>query len=37
MRRHLFKQVKALLPAQVPVVLLGDGEFDGSEVIDWFQ
>jgi hypothetical protein len=34
---HLFKQVKALLPPEVPVVLLGDGEFDGSEVIDWFQ
>lgn len=34
---HLFQRVKALLPAGVPVVLLGDGEFDGSEVIDWFQ
>ena len=33
----LFKQVKALLPAGQPVVLLGDGEFDGSEVIDWFN
>jgi hypothetical protein len=37
MQLQLFKQVKALLPADVPVVLLGDGEFDGSEVIDWFQ
>jgi hypothetical protein len=34
---QLFKQVKALLPAEVPVVLVGDGEFDGSEVIDWFE
>ena len=33
----LFEQVKALLPADLPVVLLGDGEFDGSEVIDWFH
>ena len=37
MQLHLFKQIKALLPTDVPVVLLGDGEFDGSEVIDWFQ
>jgi hypothetical protein len=33
----LFKRVKALLPTEVPVVVLGDGEFDGSEVIDWFR
>jgi hypothetical protein len=33
----LFKRVKALLPAEMPVVVLGDGEFDGSEVIDWFR
>lgn len=33
----LFKQVKALLPTEVPVVLVGDGEFDGGEVVDWFQ
>jgi hypothetical protein len=33
----LFEQVKALLPPELPVVLLGDGEFDGSEVIDWFN
>ena len=32
----LFKRVKALLPADMPVVLLGDGEFDGSEVVAWF-
>ncbi len=32
----LFKQAKALLPADVPVVILGDGEFDGSEVVAWF-
>lgn len=34
---QLFKQVKALLPPDVAVVVVGDGEFDGSEVIDWFQ
>ncbi len=33
---ELFKRVKALLPADAPVVILGDGEFDGSEVIKWF-
>ena len=32
----LFKRVKALLPAAAPVVILGDGEFDGSEVVQWF-
>jgi hypothetical protein len=34
---ELFKRVKALLPAEAPVVVLGDGEFDGSEVIAWFN
>lgn len=34
---QLFRRVKTLLPAEVPVVLLGDGEFDGSAVIDWFE
>ena len=33
----LFKRVKALLPAQASVVLLGDAEFDGCEVIKWLQ
>ncbi len=33
---ELFKRVKALLPADVPVIILGDGEFDGSEVVEWF-
>jgi hypothetical protein len=33
----LFKRVKELLPEDVPVILLGDGEFDGSEVIEWFE
>ena len=33
----LFEQVKGLLPPDLPVVLLGDGEFDGSEVVDWFN
>jgi len=34
---QLFQRVKTLLPPDVPVVVVGDGEFDGSEVIDWFQ
>lgn len=33
----LFQNVKALLPPEIPVILLGDGEFDGSEVIEWFE
>lgn len=33
----LFKRVRELLPADVPVILLGDGEFDGSEVVEWFK
>ncbi len=33
----LFKRVKELLPTDVPVILLGDGEFDGSEVVEWFK
>jgi hypothetical protein len=33
----LFKTVKALLPTTRPVILLGDGEFDGSEVVTWFK
>jgi hypothetical protein len=33
----LFKAVKALLPEGGSVILLGDGEFDGSEVVAWFE
>lgn len=33
----LFKTVKALLPPTSPVILVGDGEFDGSEVVSWFK
>lgn len=33
----LFKRVKALLPAEAKVVLVGDAEFDGGEVINWLQ
>ena len=33
----LFQTVKALLPATSPVILLGDGEFDGSQVIAWLK
>jgi DDE family transposase len=33
----LFKTVQALLPPTSPVILVGDGEFDGSEVVTWFK
>lgn len=33
----LLEQVKRLLPDSAPVVLLGDGEFDASELINWLQ
>lgn len=33
----LFQTVKALLPPTSQVILLGDGEFDGSEVVAWFK
>jgi len=34
---ELFQTVKTLLPPTSQVILLGDGEFDGSEVITWFR
>lgn len=33
----LLQAVKALLPDQDEVILLGDGEFDGSEVVTWLE
>lgn len=33
----LFKTVKALLPPTSPVILVGDGEFDGTQVVSWFE
>jgi len=33
----LFRAVQGLLPPGSAVVLVGDGEFDGAEVVDWFQ
>jgi len=33
----LFQRVKNLLPETSSVIMLGDGEFDGSQVIDWFE
>lgn len=33
----LFKAVKALLPETSQVILLGDGEFDGSQLLAWFE
>ena len=34
---ELLNQVKALLPAGATVILTGDGEFDGTGVIEWVQ
>jgi len=33
----LLEAVKALLPDQRQVILLGDGEFDGSDVVTWLE
>jgi hypothetical protein len=34
---ELFRTVKTLLPTTSQVILVGDGEFDGSEVVAWFK
>lgn len=34
---ELLKQVKTLLPDDSPVVLVGDGEFDGAELLTWLR
>lgn len=33
----LMKTLKSLLPAEQAIILLGDGEFDGSELVTWFE
>jgi hypothetical protein len=33
----LLKTVKTLIPAERAVILLGDGEFDGSQVVTWLE
>ncbi len=33
----LFKTIKSLLPDNCQVVMLGDGEFDGSQVVEWLE
>ena len=33
----LLKRVQTLLPDDVSITLLGDGEFDGCEVVEWLQ
>jgi len=33
----LFKTAQELLPSDSQVMVLGDGEFDGSQVVQWFQ
>jgi hypothetical protein len=37
MQLGLFETVKSMLPADCPIILLGDGEFDGSQVVQWFE
>lgn len=34
---ELLKQVKTLLPDDTPVVLVGDGEFDGADLLNWLK
>ncbi|MCB7129425.1 MAG: IS4 family transposase [Candidatus Brocadiales bacterium] len=33
----LLKTVKSLIPADRGVILLGDGEFDGSQIVEWLD
>jgi hypothetical protein len=33
----LMKTLQSLLPTERAVILLGDGEFDGSELVTWFE
>lgn len=33
----LMKTLQCLLPPEQAVILLGDGEFDGSELVTWFE
>ena len=33
----LLQQVQALLPAEAQVILTGDGEFDGTDVVTWLE
>jgi hypothetical protein len=33
----LLKSLHALLPIEQAVIILGDGEFDGSELVAWFE
>lgn len=33
----LLEQVKTLLPDDTPVVLVGDGEFDGADLLNWLK
>lgn len=34
---ELLKQVKTLLPSDASAVLVGDGEFDGADLLNWFK
>jgi hypothetical protein len=34
---ELLKRLKTFLPDDTPVVLVGDGEFDGADLLTWFK
>ena len=34
---ELLQRVQAMLPADTPVVLVGDGEFDGADLLTWLK
>jgi len=34
---ELLKQVQAMMPVDTPVVLVGDGEFDGADLLTWLK
>jgi hypothetical protein len=36
-QQALMKTLKSLLPTDQEVIILGDGEFDGSELVGWFK
>jgi hypothetical protein len=37
LQRELFEAAKAYVPENCQVVLLGDGEFDGSQIVEWLE
>jgi hypothetical protein len=37
MQHALFRAIQSLIPDERPVILLGDGDFDGSRVLEWLE